>query len=224
MQAERYIAAADIGTSKIALCVAQVNGDDVQVIYYRETPSRGMRYGSVFAPKQTADALKEAIGAAEDELKIRILQLVVGLPRYNVVQEIGSASINRDNPEESCITREEISDLKRLAIDSYPIDDSTKEEIYGAVAQSFSADDEITGKAFRRSRRFPFRIGKGNRAEVYAVIQLLRIRHEHTERNMISFQQIPPARGCRCQNYFHFSNLPELTNITSFPEIKSSIV
>ena len=162
MQAERYIAAADIGTSKIALCVAQVNGDDVQVIYYRETPSRGMRYGSVFAPKQTADALKEAIGAAEDELKIRILQLVVGLPRYNVVQEIGSASINRDNPEESCITREEISDLKRLAIDSYPIDDSTKEEIYGAVAQSFSADDEITGASENDIVGVPASVLEGN--------------------------------------------------------------
>ena len=162
MQAERYIAAADIGTSKIALCVAQVNGDDVQVIYYRETPSRGMRYGSVFAPKQTADALKEAIGAAEDELKIRILQLVVGLPRYNVVQEIGSASINRDNPEESCITSEEISDLKRLAIDSYPIDDSTKEEIYGAVAQSFSADDEITGASENDIVGVPASVLEGN--------------------------------------------------------------
>ena len=39
MQAERYIAAADIGTSKIALSVAKIEGDDVQLIYYKETRS-----------------------------------------------------------------------------------------------------------------------------------------------------------------------------------------
>ena len=32
MQAERYIAAADLGSSKIALSVAKIEGDDIQVI------------------------------------------------------------------------------------------------------------------------------------------------------------------------------------------------
>ena len=39
MQTERYIAAADLGTSKIALSVAKVDGEDVQIIYYKEVPS-----------------------------------------------------------------------------------------------------------------------------------------------------------------------------------------
>mgnify|MGYP004578814791 len=44
MQTERYIAAADLGTSKIALSVAKVDGEDVQIIYYKEVPSDGIRY------------------------------------------------------------------------------------------------------------------------------------------------------------------------------------
>ena len=44
MQAERYIAAADLGSSKIALSVAKIEGDDIQIIYYKETPSDGIRY------------------------------------------------------------------------------------------------------------------------------------------------------------------------------------
>ena len=45
---ERYIASIDLGTSKLGLCVARVKGDDVQVVYYKETPSEGIR-GSVVA-------------------------------------------------------------------------------------------------------------------------------------------------------------------------------
>ena len=68
--------------------------------------------------------------------------MVVGLPRYSVRQEIASARMERSDPS-SCITKEEVNTLKSIAIDSYPLNDDAKEEIYGAVAQSFSADEEL---------------------------------------------------------------------------------
>ena len=142
MQAERYIAAADLGSSKIALSVAKIVGDDIQVIYYKETPSDGIRYSCVLNPKRAAVPLRNAIQEAEEELNIKILQVVVGLPRYDVRQEIASARMERSDPD-SCITKEEVNTLKSIAIDSYPIADEAKEEIYGAVAQSFSADEEL---------------------------------------------------------------------------------
>ena len=142
MQAERYIAAADLGSSKIALSVAKIEGDDIQVIYYKETPSDGIRNSYVFNPKRAAGPLRAAIKEAEEELNIKILQVVVGLPRYDVRQEIASARMERSDPS-TCITRDEINTLKSIAIDSYPIADEGKEEIYGAVAQSFSADEEL---------------------------------------------------------------------------------
>ena len=137
---ERYIATADLGSSKIAVSVAKVTGDDIQIIYYRETPSDGIRYSCVFNPMRAQKALKDAIVLAEEELKIKILQIVVGLPRYNVHQEITSAKIDRSSPD-SCITQEEVDALKSMALESYPLDNADKEEIYGAVAQSFSVDD-----------------------------------------------------------------------------------
>ena len=142
MQAERYIAAADLGSSKMALSVAKIEGDDIQIIYYKETPSDGIRYSCVFNPKRAAVPLRNAIKEAEEELNIKILQVVVGLPRYSVRQEIASARMERSDPS-SCITKEEVNTLKSIAIDSYPLSDDAKEEIYGAVAQSFSADEEL---------------------------------------------------------------------------------
>lgn len=142
MQAERYIAAADIGTSKVALSVAKVDGEDVQIIYYKEVPSDGIQYSSVLNPTRASVPLKAAIEEAEKELNIKILQLVVGMPRYSVRQETASAEMKRSDPD-TCISREEVNTLKSIAIDSYPLEDQAKEEIYGAVAQSFSADEDL---------------------------------------------------------------------------------
>ena len=137
---ERYIASADLGTSKLALTVARICGDDVQIIYYKETSSEGVRYSSVINPKKASEALRNAVRIAQDELRIEIRQLVVGLPRYSVRQETAKGGFNRSDAT-SCITQEEIDNLKSMALTSYPIDDNVKETIYGAVAQSFSTED-----------------------------------------------------------------------------------
>ena len=141
---ERYIASADLGSSKIAVTIARICGDDVQVIYYRESPSDGIRSSSVFNPQRAADSLKKAVGKAQDELRIQIHQLVVGLPRYAVRQEIASAKLPRTEPDD-CITPEEVETLKSIALESYPLSDGVKEEIFGAVAQSFNTEDIFQG-------------------------------------------------------------------------------
>ena len=40
---ERYLAVIDLGTSKTALAVAKVTGDNIQILFYRTAPSAGMR-------------------------------------------------------------------------------------------------------------------------------------------------------------------------------------
>ena len=139
---ERYIAAVDLGSSKIAVTVAKIDGKDTQILYYRETPSLGVRDSAVLNPKMAGKELGKAIEQAESELKIKILQVVVGLPRYCVTQQKASAKIVRTDPEAS-ISEEEIEYLKSSAVDSYPIDNPEKNVSFGVIAQSFSADDYI---------------------------------------------------------------------------------
>ncbi len=134
---EKNIVAIDLGTSKIALSIAKVNGDDVQVVYYKEVPSAGMRYSSVFNGSHVAEPLARIIEDAQEALDIKITQVVVGMPKYPVRQESNSGII-KDRGEDTDITEEDIAELKRYAEDSYPLDDPAKEAIYGAVAQSFS--------------------------------------------------------------------------------------
>lgn len=139
---DRYIATVDLGTSKLALSVARITGENAEILYYRERPADGVRYGCIYNPTKASIPLKEAIKEAEDELSIKITQVVIGVPRYGVKQEVAGARIERSDSE-SCISQEEIDAIKSMALDSYPLDDADKQEIYGASAQSFSTDDSI---------------------------------------------------------------------------------
>ena len=139
---ERYIASIDLGSSKIAVSVAEIDGSNVQIVYYREIPSEGVRNSEVFNPAKAAVCVKKALASAEEELKIKILQLVVGLPRYSVLQQSASASMERSD-KDSSITQEEVDFLKNDAVDTYPLPDKERDLIYGIVPQSFSTDDYI---------------------------------------------------------------------------------
>ena len=139
---ERYIASIDLGSSKIAVSVAEIDGSNVQIVYYREIPSEGVRNSVVFNPEKAAVCVRKALASAEEELKIKILQLVVGLPRYSVLQQSACASMERSD-KESSITQEEVDFLKNEAVDTYPLTDKERDFIYGIVPQSFSTDDYI---------------------------------------------------------------------------------
>jgi cell division protein FtsA len=139
---EKYIASIDLGSSKFGLCVARVNGDDVQIVYYKETPSEGIRYSMIANPLKASEKLKDAVREAEKELMIKILQVVVGMPRNEVAQVTASARIDRSNPDDY-ITAEEVQTLKSMALETYPLPNPDNQIMYGAVAQSFSIDDEI---------------------------------------------------------------------------------
>ena len=134
---DKHIVAIDLGTSKIALTVAKVEGNDVQIIYYRETESAGLRYSSIFNVKNVTETLSAAISQAEEELNIKITQAVVGMPKYPIRKVNANAELD-GRGETTDITEEDINYLKSFAQDSYPLEDPEKEAIFGAVAQSFS--------------------------------------------------------------------------------------
>lgn len=140
---EKYIAAVDLGTSKISIAVGRTNENgDVEIVHYREHQSDGIRDGAIYNPTRASVPLKAAIRQVEDELDLKLSRIVVGKPRYPINQEIASGGFDREKPE-VCIDSDEIEELKGLALENYPLENPDKTEIYGAVAQSFSADELI---------------------------------------------------------------------------------
>lgn len=139
---EKNIVAIDLGSSKIALTVAKVIGNDAQIIYHKETPSAGIKYSSVFNVTHVANPLSIAIRQAEEDLGMKITQAVVGMPKFPICQESSNATIS-DRGEDTDITAEDVASLKDFALSIYPLQDTSKEAIFGAVAQSFSNGEEF---------------------------------------------------------------------------------
>ncbi len=139
---ERYIAAVDLGSTKIAITVARISGEDIQVLYYKERPSDGIINSAVKIVERLKTQVKLAIQEAEDALMIKVMQVVIGLPCNEVHQEVAQAKVQRSDPDAS-ITAEEVESLKSLAQDNYPLSDTQSEAIYGAIAQWFSDDDSF---------------------------------------------------------------------------------
>lgn len=131
-----------MGTANITLTVARINGDDVQILYYKKHKSDGIRNSAVYNPQKATAPIKAAIEEAERDLGIKIMQVVVDLPRCDIRQETATAKVERSNQDE-VITKEEVESLKSLAQDDYPLQDPNKDVIYGAIAQSFSDDENF---------------------------------------------------------------------------------
>ncbi len=140
---ERYVAAVDLGSSTVRLCVACIRGDEVEVVHYGERVSAGIRTSLVFNPQLTSSVVGDLVREAELALMVRISQVVVGLPRKDVVQLTASMKMERSASNEY-ISLEEIRDLRALALDTYPLPDPGKQGIYGVVAQSFEIDEGMT--------------------------------------------------------------------------------
>jgi cell division protein FtsA len=136
---DRHIVAIDLGSSAIRLCVAHVLQDELQVEYYREADSEGIRSSIIYNPQLVAGTVGAMVREAEEAFMGKITQVVVGMPRKDVVELTASMSVTRSAPDDY-ITREEIRNLKELALDSYPLPSPEKHEIYGAVAQAYEID------------------------------------------------------------------------------------
>ena len=139
---EKYLAAVDLGSSKTALIVALVRGDTPHIVYYKEKPSEGIQSSQVFIPMKTAEVVREMVSDAEKELMIGIRQVAVGMPRSDVVQLSASAALQRENPNDY-ISLQEVETIKTKAVDTFPLTDPDKQAIYGAVAQSFTIEDDL---------------------------------------------------------------------------------
>ena len=137
---ERFIAAVDLGASKISLSVCNVVDGVAQVLYYRETESQGIRHGIIFNPKKVCEPLGALIREAEETLEINIHEVVTAYPRWKVSTDEVEQSCNRSEPE-SFITEEEVAGLKDLAQEKFHSGIAAGSQIYGTVAQSYSTED-----------------------------------------------------------------------------------
>ncbi|MDB5063648.1 MAG: Cell division protein FtsA [Chloroflexi bacterium] len=83
----RRVAALDLGTTKVCCAVAEVAPDGLIVQGTGEAPSRGMRKGSVIDIERAAEAVAEAVDAAERMAGVEVSQVIVGLAGGHIASQ-----------------------------------------------------------------------------------------------------------------------------------------
>ncbi|MBN2350622.1 MAG: cell division protein FtsA [Bacteroidales bacterium] len=138
-QKTNYVAAIDIGTTKIVSIVGRRNDNGkLEVLGMGKTPSKGVKRGVVLNIEETVNAIKHTIEEAQKQSGMIFSDVFVGIAGQHIKSVRNRGYINRDSYENE-ITRQDIdaliNDMQKIPID-------VGEEIIHVLPQNFIVDNE----------------------------------------------------------------------------------
>lgn len=97
----QVLASIDIGSECIKLVVAEVFGDDFNVLCAIDGESRGVENGLIVEPDETIFAIKKLLKKQEELLGFKVSKVIVSVPEDEADFKIGEASVkvNSDDKE-----------------------------------------------------------------------------------------------------------------------------
>ena len=134
-----YIAAIDIGTTKIVAIVGRRNEDGkLEIVGMGNAPSLGVTRGEVINIEKTVQAIRMAVASAEDGIDYQFSEVVVGIAGKHIRCSQNRGYITRETHDE------EISqgDVDKLVQDMYNVLIQPGEEIIHVLPQNFLVDKE----------------------------------------------------------------------------------
>lgn len=139
MDAERIVAALDIGTTKIVALVGEMDEKgDIYVIGHGQAPADGLRRGVVVNMDKTVKAVEQAVKDAALTSGTEIDRVTVGIAGEHIrsINSHGVVAVGRTDQEITSADIERAIEAARTV--AIPVD----REIIHVLAQSFSVDDQ----------------------------------------------------------------------------------
>jgi cell division protein FtsA len=136
---EQYVAAIDIGTTKIVSIVGtkKENGK-IEILGLSKTPSKGVKRGVVLNIEETVNAIQTTVDDVQKRSGIMFSEVFVGIAGQHVKSLKTRGYIMRDQFEDE-IKKEEVF---KLIEDMYKIHVDIGEEIIHVIPQIFIVDNE----------------------------------------------------------------------------------
>lgn len=134
-----YVAAIDLGTTKVVTLVGERTESGYRVLAYKEAPSKGVMRGEVVNIQNVLDSLLPTINDIKTEHSIEINEVYVGIAGQNI--KCISARLKRNRGKsDDLISESEIEDMMReMSISRV----SAGEKILHVIPQSYNVDDHI---------------------------------------------------------------------------------
>ncbi|MDR2562671.1 MAG: cell division protein FtsA [Prevotellaceae bacterium] len=135
-----YIAAIDLGTTKIVTVIGEKKDNHFRIVAYAEAPSSGIKGGEVENIKRVADAVTPTLEKVKQEAGIeKIDEVFVGIAGQYIRCIESSTDLTRDNYEKE-IDEEEImrleKDMKKMRVEPGEI-------ILHVIPQTYNVDNAM---------------------------------------------------------------------------------
>ncbi|MFW5656629.1 MAG: cell division protein FtsA [Bacteroidota bacterium] len=135
-----YVAAIDIGTTKIVAIVGKRNEKNkIEILGIGKTPSKGVKRGVVLNIDEAVNAITRTVEEVQEKSGVKLTDVFVGIAGQHIKSMRNRGYINRDSYDDE-ITRE---DVITLINDMYKIPIDVGEEIIHVLPQNFTVDNEV---------------------------------------------------------------------------------
>jgi cell division protein FtsA len=141
---EQYVAAIDIGTTKIVAIVGKKNENGkIEILGLSKALSKGVKRGVVLNIEETVSAIQTTVDDVQKRSGIVFSEVFVGIAGQHIKSMKNRGYITRDNYEDE-IKKEEVF---RLIEDMHKIHIDIGEEIIHVIPQNFIVDNETGVKS-----------------------------------------------------------------------------
>ena len=141
---EQYVAAIDIGTTKIVAIVGKKNENGkIEILGLSKALSKGVRRGVVLNIEETVDAIETTVTDVQQRSGIMFSEVFVGIAGQHIKSMKNRGYILRDSYEDE-IRKDEVF---RLIEDMHKIHIEIGEEIIHVIPQNFIVDNETGVKS-----------------------------------------------------------------------------
>lgn len=138
-QKSNFVAAIDIGTTKIVTIVGRLNENGkLTIVDMRREESRGVKRGVVINIEETATAILKTVNEVERTLGEKLQDVFVGIAGQHIRSIKNRGYIHRESSETE-ITQE---DIRHLIEEMYKLPVDTGEEILHVLPESYIVDHE----------------------------------------------------------------------------------
>jgi cell division protein FtsA len=143
MKKQKIITGIDVGTTKIAVIIAEINNESINILGFGESNSEGLHRGIVVDIEKTSNAIEEAITKAEEQADYEVDSAFIGITGEHVkgINCSGTITISNNeyrNPAGEKITKE---DIKKVLESAEAIQIPTNRKILHTLSREFRVDD-----------------------------------------------------------------------------------
>ncbi|MDT8400697.1 MAG: cell division protein FtsA [Bacteroidales bacterium] len=136
---EQYVAAIDIGTTKIVAIVGKKNPNGkIEILGLSKAPSNGVKRGVVLNIEETVSAIETTVTDVQQRSGIVFTDVFVGIAGQHIKSMKSRGYINRNSVDDE-ITKDDVFNLTQ---DMHKIPIEIGEEIIHVIPQNFIVDNE----------------------------------------------------------------------------------